>query len=95
MGYANLLLCFKSYYLKENTNEPRLYVTFACGCARVNVGYRVDSSNWYNFFIYESIEIEQTLNVKWSKSQRVSENCIQISSAVFEISVYKILKLNI
>lgn len=53
-----------------------IFLAFAYGSARVIVGYHGDSSNWYNFVIYNPIEMK--LNVKWSKLQRISENQIQI-----------------
>lgn len=44
---------FKTYY---KICYPYSKLAFACGSARVMVTDRGDSSNWYNFFIYEMDE---------------------------------------
>lgn len=51
-------------------------------CFSIIAIYRGDSWKLYNFFINKQIEMKQTRNLKWSNLQRVSENCIQMSSAV-------------
>lgn len=43
------------------------------GSARVKIAYRGDYSNWYTFFIYKPIKMKQTLNIKRSQPQNISE----------------------